>query len=76
MVGILKIQRGRLWVFSGNLLFEMSIEAFFMWGFGCIEAKFLLNNFQCIWEFFFHTKGMGEGRGTKEKIKIKIKWRL
>jgi hypothetical protein len=67
MVGILKIQLGRMRVFPGFLLFEKSFEALFMWGLGCIEAEFLLNNFQCIWEFFFHTKRMGEGRGTRKK---------
>jgi hypothetical protein len=34
MVGILKFQLGRMWVFSGFLLFEMSFEAFFLWGLG------------------------------------------
>jgi hypothetical protein len=34
-------------------LFEMSFEALFMRELGCIEAEFLLNNFQCIWDFFF-----------------------
>jgi hypothetical protein len=71
MVGILKIQLGRLGVFSGFLLFDMSFEALFMWGLGCIEAEFLLNNFQCIWDLFFHTKRMGEGRGTRKILKIK-----
>jgi len=66
MVGILKIQLGRLWVFPGFLLFEMSFEARFLWGLGCIEAEFILNNFQCIWDFFFHTKTMGEGIGTRK----------
>jgi hypothetical protein len=56
MVGILKIQLGRLQVFSGFLLFEMSFEALFMWGLGRIEAEFLLNNFQCICEFFLFTQ--------------------
>ncbi len=70
MVGILKIQLGRLWVFSGFLLFEMSFEALFMCGLGCIEAKFLLNNFQCIWEFFFPHKKNGQGEGDfKKKFK-------
>jgi hypothetical protein len=32
MVEILKIQLGRLGVFSGFLLFEMSFEALLMWG--------------------------------------------
>jgi hypothetical protein len=45
----------------------MSFEALFMWVLGCIEAEFLLNNFQSIWDFFSHTKRMGEGRGTKKK---------
>jgi len=66
MVGILKIQLGRMWVFSGFLLFEMSFEALFLWGLGSIEAEFLLNNFQCIWDFFLHTKRMGKGRGTRK----------
>jgi len=53
-------------VFSGFLLFEVSFEALFLWGLGCIEAESLLNNFQCIWDFFFHTKKMGEGMGTRK----------
>jgi len=56
MVGILKIQLGKMWVFSNFLLFEMSSEAFFLWGLACIEAEFLLNNFQCIWDFIFFTQ--------------------
>jgi hypothetical protein len=63
MVGILKIQLGRLQVFSGFLLFEMSFEALFMWGLGCIEAEFLLNNFPCICEFFYSHKKNGQGEG-------------
>jgi hypothetical protein len=63
MVGILKIQLGRLPVFSGFLLCEMSFEALFMWGLGCIEAEFMLNNLQCIWEFFFSHKKNGQGEG-------------
>jgi len=59
MVGILKIQLARLRVFSGFLLFEMSFEAIFMWGLGCIEGEFQLNNLQCIWEFFFPHKKNG-----------------
>jgi hypothetical protein len=72
MVGILKIQLGRLQVFSGFLLFEMSFEALFMWGLGCIEAEFLLNNFQCICEFFLFTlKEWARGGGLGQKIKNK-----
>jgi len=68
MVGILKIQLGRLWVFSGFLLFEMSFEAF-IWGLGCIEAEFLLNNFQCIWDYFFPTqKEWVRGGGLEKKM--------
>jgi len=67
MVEILKIQLGRLRVFSGFLLFEMRFEALFMWGLGCSEAEFLLNNLQCICEFFYSHKRMGEGRGTRTK---------
>jgi len=75
MVGILKIQLGRLWVFSGFLLFEMSFKALFMWGLGCIEAEFLLNNFQCIWEKNFHKKRMGKGGvgGGLEKKNVILK---
>ncbi len=69
MVGILKIQLGRLWVFSGFLLFEMSFEALFIWGLGCIEAEFLLKNFQCIWDFFFPTqKEWVRGGGLEKKM--------
>jgi hypothetical protein len=67
MVRILKIQLGRLWVFSCFLLFEISFEALFMWGLGCIEAEFLLIQFPMHWEFFFHTKRMGEGMGIRKK---------
>ncbi len=67
MVEILKIQLGRLGFFSGFLLFEMSFEALFLGGLGCSEAEFLLNNFQCICEFFYSHKRMGEGRGTRTK---------
>ncbi len=43
-------------------------------GVGCIEAEFLLNNFQSICDFFYAHKRMGEGKGTRtKKIKIKIK---
>jgi hypothetical protein len=47
MVGILKIQLGRLQAFFSFFffLFEMSFEALFMWGLGCIEAEFLLIQF-------------------------------
>jgi hypothetical protein len=76
MVGILKIQLGRLCVFSGFLLFEMSFEALFMWGLGCIEAKFLLNNFQCIWEIFFPHKKNGQGERDLKKILKKFKCSL
>jgi len=72
MVEILKIQLGSLRVFFGFLLFEMSFEALFMWGLGCSEAEFLSNNFQCICEFFYSHKRMGEGRGTRTKIIIII----
>jgi hypothetical protein len=72
MVEILKLQPGRLWVFSGFLLFEMSFGALFVWGLGCSEAEFLLNNFQCICEFFYSHKIMGDGRGTRTKIIIII----
>jgi hypothetical protein len=40
MVGILKIQVGRLWVFSHFFLFEMGFEGLFMWG-----LEFLLIQF-------------------------------
>jgi hypothetical protein len=69
MVGVLKIQLGRLWVFSGFLLFEMSFEALFMWGLGCIEPEFLLNNFQCILGIFFFTqKVWARGGALENKI--------
>jgi hypothetical protein len=42
MVGILKIQLGRLWVFFPFLLFDMSFEALFKLGLVCIEAEFKL----------------------------------
>jgi hypothetical protein len=71
MVGILKIQLGRLRVFSGFLLFEMSFEAVFLPGLGCIEAEFMLNNFQCIWDLFFLTQKEWQGEGDWEKIQIK-----
>jgi hypothetical protein len=45
MVGILKIQLGRLWVFSSFLLFDMSFEAFFMLRLVCIETEFKLIQF-------------------------------
>jgi hypothetical protein len=63
MVENLKIQLGRLPVFSDFLLCEMSLEALFMWGLRCIEAEFMLNNLQCIWEFFFSHKKNGRGEG-------------
>jgi hypothetical protein len=50
----------------------MSFEALFLGGLGCSEAEFLLNNFQCICEFFYSHKRMGEGRGTRTKIIIII----
>jgi hypothetical protein len=74
MVGILKFQLGRMWVFSGFLLFEMSFEAFFLWGLGCIEAEFLLNNFQCSWDFFsFTQKEWAKGGALENKIQLKLK---
>jgi len=77
MVGILKIQVGRLRVFSGFLLFEMSFEALFLWGLGCIETEILFNNFQCIWEFFVSTqKEWAWGRGLEKLNKIKFKCSL
>jgi hypothetical protein len=70
LVEILKIQLGRMRVFSGFLLFEMSFEAFFLWGLECIEAEFLLNNFQCIWDFIFFTqKEWAKGGALENKIK-------
>jgi hypothetical protein len=50
----------------------MSFDALFMWGLGCSEAEFLLNNFQSIYDFFYSHKRMGEGRGTRTKIIIII----
>jgi len=68
MVGVLKIQLGRLRVFSSFLLFDMSFETFFMLGPVRIETKFKLIQFPMqLGVFFFHTKGMGEERGTRKK---------
>jgi hypothetical protein len=68
MVGILKIQLGRLRVFSSFLLFE-SFEVLFMWGLMCIKAEFKLYNFQCNWEFFFFAQKGLKMRGGLEKEK-------
>jgi hypothetical protein len=70
MVGILKIQLGRLRVFSCFLFFEMSFEAFFMRGLVCIEVEFKLIQFTMqlgVFFFFPHTKRMGEERGLERK---------
>jgi hypothetical protein len=70
MVGILKIQLGRLRVFSCFLFFEMSFEAFFMQGLVCIEVEFKLIQFTMQLGFFFffspHKKN-GRGEGTRKK---------
>jgi hypothetical protein len=77
MIGILKIQLGRLWVFSGFLLFEMSFQALFMWGLGCIEAEFLLNNFQCILgKKKFTQKEWARGGALENKMKYNLKYNL
>jgi hypothetical protein len=63
MVGILKIQVGRLWVFSHFFLFEMCFEGLFMWGLGYTEAEILLIQFpKHLGVFFGHKKNeWGEG---------------
>jgi len=57
MVGILKIQLGRLPVFPSFVLFEMSFEALFMLGIECIETEFKLIQFPMqLGAFFFAQK--------------------
>ncbi len=57
MVGILKIQVGRLWVFSGFFCLSMGFEGLFMWGLGYTEAEFLFIQFpKHLGVFFFAQK--------------------
>ncbi len=67
LVRILKIQVGRLWVFSGFFGLSMGFEGLFMWGLGCTEAEFLLIQFPKHLGVFFSTKRMSGGRGTRKK---------
>lgn len=63
MVGVLKIQVGRLWFFSGFFCLGMGFEGLFMWGLGCTEAEFLFIQFpKHLGVFFSHKKNeWGEG---------------
>jgi hypothetical protein len=73
MVGILKIQVGRLWVFSRFFLFEMGFEGLFMWGVVCTEAEFLLIQFpKHLGVFFSHKHNEWGGGGELEKEKCKF----
>jgi hypothetical protein len=69
MVGILKIQLGRLWVFSSFLLFDMSFEALFMLGLVCIETEFkLIQSPMQLGVFVFAQKEWVRRAGLKKKM--------
>jgi hypothetical protein len=63
MVGILKIQVGRLWVFSDFFCLSMGFESLFMWGLGCTEAEFLFIQFPKQLGVFFSHKNNEWGEG-------------
>jgi len=69
MVGVLKFQLGRLWVFSSFLLFDMSFETFFMFKLVCIETKFKLIQFPMqLGVFFFTQKEWVRRKGLEKKM--------